>query len=169
MAEEVLPPATDEFGVVGPYPVDVVELHESPSRQGYEPPGRRLSPAEKLTFAAMHLLSRDDELGERIREVARARPACAGLAPGVPTRFMVEHVTTGGHASGACRAWVAEVVEDLPLLDESNVVMTRIDVVATGLVGPPGDKHLIKSVCAVTIYDAETGEFLYEIRHIGVD
>ena len=110
MAEAALPTATDESGSEVPFPIKVVELFESPSRRGYGPQGRGLTPTERLTFAALELLCRDDALGERIREVSARRPTCSGLHPDSPARSLVDHVTRGGHATGACRTWMAEMV-----------------------------------------------------------
>jgi hypothetical protein len=109
-AEAALPRATDDSGCDVPFPIEVVELFESPSRRGYGPQGRQLAPIEHLTFAALELLYRDDLLGERIRKASAWRPTCSGLHPAAPTRFLVDHVTHGGHAAGACRTWMAEVV-----------------------------------------------------------
>lgn len=108
--EAAFPRATDESGDEVPFPIEVIELFESPSRQGYGPQERRLTPIERLTFAAVELLYRDDLLGDRIRQASTRRPACSGLHPAAPTRFLVDHVIQGSHAAGACRTWMAEVV-----------------------------------------------------------
>jgi hypothetical protein len=108
--EAAFPRATDESGCEVPFPIEIIELFESPSRQGYGPQERQLTPIERLTFAAVELLYRDDLLGDRIRQASTRRPTCSGLHPAAPTRFLVDHVTQGSHAAGACRIWMAEVV-----------------------------------------------------------
>lgn len=134
-AEAALPRATDEFGSEGPFPIEVVELFESPSRRGYGPQGRQLTPIEHLTFAALELLYRDDFLGGRIRQASAGRPTCSGLHPAAPTRFLVDHVTRGGHAEGACRTWMAEVVAiarvaGIPSLD---AMLFQVEAARSGL------------------------------------
>ena len=67
-----------------------------------------MTPVERLTFAAMELLYRDDELVTRIEQLAERRPACPGLSADVPTRFVVKHGSGGDHP--ACHRWLREVV-----------------------------------------------------------
>jgi len=89
----------------------LVELTESPSRRGYGPQGRALSPADRLMLAAMELLYRDDDLVDQVRRLAAERPDCAVLTQReMPTRLIVEHVSVGDHAVGVCRDWVAEAI-----------------------------------------------------------
>ena len=134
-AEAALPRATDESGCDVPSAIEVIELFESPSRQGYGPQGLRLTPIERLTYAALELLCRDDPLWGRIRQASAGRPTCSGLHPAAPTRFLVEHVTRGGHAAGECRTWMAEVVAiarvaGIPSLD---AMLFEVEATRTGL------------------------------------
>ena len=62
-------------------------------------------------FAAMDLLHRDDDLIGRVRSHGLRRPACPVLAHvDMPTRWILDHVNRGDHATGYCREWVAHTI-----------------------------------------------------------
>jgi hypothetical protein len=115
--------------------VVIVELFESPSRVGHGPRNRYLTALERLTFAAMSQLFRDDDLGQKVAAAAASRPSCLGLGPDVPTRYLVTHVTSGSHAVGDCREWLATVVQladqiGCPSLD---AVLIQVDAALKGI------------------------------------